>query len=386
MAQQNFDENFQRQTSSQDHSSRSGTNNNNASMMMMNGQNINYNGGYGMNVNSMNHHRGGNMMNMGMGMHSAMMMNSSRNFPQDSNNNMFSNNDMNGMMMMNSSRMMGGGGGGNGMRFNSYNDSSSRGSSMNDNFGGGGGGGYQGSGNGMGGGFNGCMELGGNATNNNGPSRFNNDNYDSNSMGHRGGGRGANQQGGGYPQDSNQGYDRFNSNGSDEYCQPLSSQGQQNHPQGVGQQGDPRIPSSAGGGNSGGGGGGSPGGGQDTPDDSARSNAVFKQQVATMAMNEASTAFKDMEDAFAHAKSVMAQSREAHPEDDPCVIQANAHAKKCQSVAMFKLKVSQRASEEAAGAYESYQTMVGGSPGSGNSPVPLMGGRGLIGGGRDFSR
>jgi len=115
-------------------------------------------------------------------------------------------------------------------------------------------------------------------------------------------------------------------------------------------------------------------------DNSARSNAVFKQQVASMAMNEAMKAFKDMEDAFAHAKGVLAASRTKRsrlllqglvagilrppvddPEDDPLVLAAHAHTKKCQSVAMFKLKVSQRASEEAANAYDSYQQMVEGT-------------------------
>jgi len=83
-----------------------------------------------------------------------------------------------------------------------------------------------------------------------------------------------------------------------------------------------------------------------------RSQAVFKQQVATMAMTEASNAFKDMEDAFAQAKAILAQCQ--NNENDPRYMEANDHAKKCQSVAMFKLKVSQRASEEAATAYDSY--------------------------------
>jgi hypothetical protein len=364
MAQQHFDESFQQQTqdfhrgdSGNSSSSNHGnTNNNNG---MMNGRdNYGGSGGYG----GMNNHGG-------MGMNNMMMMNSSRNFPQDSMMG-FNNDMMDGGMMMNSSRMMGGG-----MRNNSYNDrgsfhsSGSRGSSFNDNFGGGG---YQGGGNGMGmGGFNGCMEVGGG--NNNGPGRFN-DNYDSSNNMNRGG-RG--NQDGGYPQDNKQGYDRFNSNGSDSYCQPLSSQGQGNQ---QGPHGGSRRSSNASGGQ-----GNGNSGGQDSPDDSARSNAVFKQQVATMAMNEASTAFKDMEDAFAHAKDVMAQSHAAHPEDDPRVMEANAHAKKCQSVAMFKLKVSQRASEEAANAYDSYQSMMGGGGGSGGSGSnsPAMG-RGSMGG-RDFS-
>ena len=87
-----------------------------------------------------------------------------------------------------------------------------------------------------------------------------------------------------------------------------------------------------------------------------RSTAVFKQQVATMAMTEASTAFKEMEDAFAFAKQVL-EKCDQH-ENDPRVLEANAHAKKCQSVAMFKLKVSQRASEEATAAYQLYQAGV----------------------------
>jgi len=96
--------------------------------------------------------------------------------------------------------------------------------------------------------------------------------------------------------------------------------------------------------------------------EAARSNAVFKQQVATMAMNEASTSFKEMEDAFALAKEVTAQLEDVQSADtDPTVQEANAHAKKLQSVAMFKLKVSQRASEEAASAYDCYQRLVKGS-------------------------
>ena len=70
-------------------------------------------------------------------------------------------------------------------------------------------------------------------------------------------------------------------------------------------------------------------------DDAARTTAVFKRQVATMAMNEASTAFKDMEDAFSLANEVMSQ----YPEyNHPLVSEAIAHAKKYQSVAMFKLR------------------------------------------------
>jgi hypothetical protein len=100
--------------------------------------------------------------------------------------------------------------------------------------------------------------------------------------------------------------------------------------------------------------------------ESVRSNAVFKQQVANMAMNEASTSFKEMEDAFARSKDILAQVREENmrsdqsvPEgEDVRVMEANAHAKACQNTAMFKLKVSQRASEEAASAYDCYLRLV----------------------------
>ena len=94
-----------------------------------------------------------------------------------------------------------------------------------------------------------------------------------------------------------------------------------------------------------------------------RDHATFKQQVAAMAMNEATTAFKEMEEAYMHAKEIMAQVSELNtinPEEDPKVIEANALAKKCHSVAMFKLKVSQRANEEAANAYKRYQRVGGG--------------------------
>jgi len=100
--------------------------------------------------------------------------------------------------------------------------------------------------------------------------------------------------------------------------------------------------------------------------ESVRSNAVFKQQVANMAMNEASTSFKEMEDAFARSKDILAQVREENMHndnpvnegDDVRVMEANAHAKACQNTAMFKLKVSQRASEEAASAYDCYLRLV----------------------------
>mmetsp|Transcript_3321 Transcript_3321/g.7108 ORF Transcript_3321/g.7108 Transcript_3321/m.7108 type:complete len:243 (+) Transcript_3321:3-731(+) len=95
---------------------------------------------------------------------------------------------------------------------------------------------------------------------------------------------------------------------------------------------------------------------------SDREHAIFKQQVAAMAMNEATNAFKEMEEAYMHAKEIMVQvseSNKVNPEEDPRVIEANALAKKCHSVAMFKLKVSQRANEEAANAYKRYQGVGG---------------------------
>ncbi len=116
-------------------------------------------------------------------------------------------------------------------------------------------------------------------------------------------------------------------------------------------------------------------------DEAARSNAVFKQQVAAMAMNEASAAFKEMEDAVAGAKEIFAQGRNrrgrsdgdgtADDDEDQLLLEANAHAKKCQSVAMFKLKVSQRASEEAATAYNAYERLRGGDGGGGLPPFSL---------------
>ena len=117
---------------------------------------------------------------------------------------------------------------------------------------------------------------------------------------------------------------------------------------------------STGGASGGGGGSSAPSSGGRGGDETNRSNAIFKQQVATMAMSEASTAFREMEDAFARAKEVLDQCQN---EDDPRVLEANAYAKKCQSVAMFKLKVSQRASEEAAAAYDSFQGLNGGGGG-----------------------
>jgi len=95
--------------------------------------------------------------------------------------------------------------------------------------------------------------------------------------------------------------------------------------------------------------------------ESTRSNAIFKQQVAAMAMNEANIAFQDTEEAFSRAKELYNRSSSERPEDeDPRVMEANAVAKRCQSVAMFKLKVSQRANEEAAKAYAKYQQVGGG--------------------------
>jgi len=90
-------------------------------------------------------------------------------------------------------------------------------------------------------------------------------------------------------------------------------------------------------------------------DESARSTAIFKQQVATMAMNEATQSFSEMEEAFAHAKQLAARSSAPNPDNDPIVKEANAQAKKCQCIAQFKLKVSQRASDEALKAYGDYQ-------------------------------
>jgi hypothetical protein len=99
----------------------------------------------------------------------------------------------------------------------------------------------------------------------------------------------------------------------------------------------------------------------DPSPDSTRSNAVFKQQVAAMAMDEANNAFQDTEAAYARAKEFYARSTYARPEEeDPLVIEANSVAKRCQSVAVFKLKVSQRANEEAAKAYSKCQQLGGG--------------------------
>jgi len=228
------------------------------------------------------------------------------------------------------------------------NDTSRNSFTFNDSFGGMGGG-FQGRGsNGMGGGgFNRCMETSdsGNPFDrfNDYPPSFMNSNNNGNSIRHGFHQDRFNQDR--FSQDFNQDGYGNNTCGDDDtpYCQPLNSS--------QGGQGPREIPPSITAMGS---------------DDSARSNAVFKQQVATMAMNEASTAFKDMEDAFAHAKGILAAARTKRrggfgvgdAEDDPMVFEANARAKKCQSVAMFKLKVSQRASEEAANAYDNYQRTV----------------------------
>ena len=92
-----------------------------------------------------------------------------------------------------------------------------------------------------------------------------------------------------------------------------------------------------------------------------QSQAAFKQQVATMAMNEVNDAFKNMEEAYAMAKQVTAAVQltcgaNTNIDDDPRVIDVTAHAKKLHSVAMFKLKVSKRASEEAEKAFEMVQS------------------------------
>mmetsp|Transcript_23466 Transcript_23466/g.36726 ORF Transcript_23466/g.36726 Transcript_23466/m.36726 type:complete len:85 (+) Transcript_23466:80-334(+) len=78
-----------------------------------------------------------------------------------------------------------------------------------------------------------------------------------------------------------------------------------------------------------------------------------------MAMKEATIAFKNMEDAYAMAKEIMAllsaSGSVTNVEEDPRVIEAAAYAKKLHSVALFKLKVSKRASEEAERAFELMQ-------------------------------
>ena len=95
--------------------------------------------------------------------------------------------------------------------------------------------------------------------------------------------------------------------------------------------------------------------------ESARSNAALKQQVAAMAMDEANIAFRETDVAYTRARDLFAGSAHAKPEEeDLAVIEANAVAKRCQSVAAFKLKVSQRANEEAARTYARYRQMGGG--------------------------
>jgi len=94
-------------------------------------------------------------------------------------------------------------------------------------------------------------------------------------------------------------------------------------------------------------------------DESFRSTAIFKQQVATMAMNEATQSFSEMEDAFVRAKQLASQSSAPNSDDDPIVREANARAKQFQCIAQFKLKVSQRASDEASKAYGDYQRIKG---------------------------
>lgn len=91
------------------------------------------------------------------------------------------------------------------------------------------------------------------------------------------------------------------------------------------------------------------------------SPVVFKQQVASMAMKEATIAFQNMEDAYAMAKELMtllsASGSVTNIEEDPRVLEATAHAKKLHSVALFKLKVSKKASEEAEKAFELMQEL-----------------------------
>eukprot|EP00986_Skeletonema_menzelii_P007263 scaffold2848_cov150-Skeletonema_menzelii.AAC.15 len=92
-------------------------------------------------------------------------------------------------------------------------------------------------------------------------------------------------------------------------------------------------------------------------------HVVFKQEVASMAMKEATIAFQNMEDAYAVAKKIMAllaaSGSITNIEEDPRVIEATAHAKRLHSVALFKLKVSKRASEEAEKAFETMQGVLG---------------------------
>jgi len=246
-----------------------------------------------------------------------------------------------------------------GMMRNSMNDMMNGASrnSYNDNYGSSsmGGGGFQGRASNVigGAGFNGCMEV--NDSNNlydrfneYPTSRISSDPRQKVAINGNNSHHGPQQDR--FNQDSNK--DSCNdSSENNPFCQPLQGQGRQGDAR---QKGNPSddLPGE---------------GSSSCPDDSARSNAIFKQQVATMAMNEASVAFKEMEDAFAHARGVLVAARttprgrggeERNVEDDPMVVEANERAKKCQNVAMFKLKVSQRASEEAANAYDAYQRMV----------------------------
>jgi hypothetical protein len=126
----------------------------------------------------------------------------------------------------------------------------------------------------------------------------------------------------------------FSNNGFSAFCQQLPSSSQQ-----VGANHDDLLPPHL---------------------EEIRLNAVFKQQVATMAMTEAGSAFKEMEDAYAFAKEVVKRSTTSNPEDDPIVVEANAVAKKCHGTAMFKLKVSQRANEEAGNSYTMFRQLTDG--------------------------
>jgi len=344
--------------SGQNNYANNGSNSGMSNMMMMHQQmsnQYNHSNGNGNNVSRGNNANNGNN---GMGGMMAMMQQSNNQYDRlanmgYNNSNMMNYGDsmvgsnmtniMNSRMMMNSARGMDAMDAFNGGGFNANHRDMMYGMEINDHQGG----------------YNG--------------GRFNQVNDYPPSRGDSGGSGGTNNRHG-YRQDSS-----FNSsNGTDDtssiagggYCQSLASSSRE---KGNNNQ-DPPLPRSD-----------PDGGGR--PDESARTNAVFKQQVATMAMNEASGAFKDMEDAFAQAKEVLAARRKMmmmnggggnqQAEDDPLVMEANARAKKCQSVAMFKLKVSQRASEEAAGAYDSYQRMVEGSVTGG-----IVGGGGENGGGR----
>lgn len=101
-------------------------------------------------------------------------------------------------------------------------------------------------------------------------------------------------------------------------------------------------------------GGGGGDGGYNTS--TLKSDAIFKQQVAAMAVQEATAAFKEMEDAYSFEKEAV---NRASSHQDPYVDDANAKSKCCYSTAMFKLKVSKRANQEAASAYKSFQEATG---------------------------